>query len=85
MKTNKFLNMYTSGKRLPRWHSGKESTCQCRKCKKHGFKPWVNILAWKITWTEEPDRLQSTGSQSWTRLHMHTRLPCINMEIPKEK
>ena len=25
-------------------------------------------LAWKIPWTEEPDRLQSMGSQSRTRL-----------------
>ena len=26
-----------------------------------------NILAWEIPWTEEPDRLQSMGSQkSWT-------------------
>ena len=23
---------------LPRWHHGKESTCQCRKCR---FEPWV--------------------------------------------
>ena len=27
-----------------------------------------NILAWKILWTEEPDGLQSTWSQSQTRL-----------------
>ena len=27
-----------------------------------------SILAWRIPWTEEPGRLQSTGSQSWTRL-----------------
>ena len=27
-----------------------------------------NILAWRIPWTEEPGRLQSTGSQSRTRL-----------------
>ena len=27
-----------------------------------------STLAWKIPWTEEPGRLQSTGSQSWTRL-----------------
>ena len=26
------------------------------------------ILAWEIPWTEEPDGLQSMGSQSWTRL-----------------
>ena len=25
-----------------------------------------NTLAWKIPWTEEPGRLQSMGSQSWT-------------------
>ena len=27
-----------------------------------------STLAWKITWTEEPGRLQSMGSQSRTRL-----------------
>ena len=27
-----------------------------------------SILAWRIPWTEEPGRLQSTGSQSQTRL-----------------
>ena len=25
-----------------------------------------SILAWKISWTEEPGGLQSMGSQSWT-------------------
>ena len=27
-----------------------------------------SILAWRIPWTEEPGRLQSMGSQEWTRL-----------------
>ena len=27
-----------------------------------------SILAWRIPWTEELGRLQSPGSQSWTRL-----------------
>ena len=27
-----------------------------------------STLAWKIPWTKEPGRLQSMGSQSWTRL-----------------
>ena len=27
-----------------------------------------SILAWRMSWTEEPGRLQSTGSQSRTRL-----------------
>ena len=30
--------------------------------------PHSSTLAWKIPWTEEPDRLQSMGSQSRTRL-----------------
>ena len=56
--------------------SGKESICQCRRCKRHGFDSWVriipwskkwqptlNILAWKIPWTEEPGGLQFMGLQ----------------------
>ena len=31
-----------------------------------------SILSWKIPWTEEPSRLQSIGSQSWTRLSNFT-------------
>ena len=32
-----------------------------------GMKTHPTILAWRISWTE-PGRLQSIGSQSWTRL-----------------
>ena len=51
---------------LLRWHSGKESTCQCRR---HGFDPWVgkipwrSVLAWETPSTEEPSRLQSMRLQ----------------------
>ena len=61
---------------------GKEPTCQCRRHKRHGFNPWVrkvlwrsthsSILAWRIPQTEEPDRIQSIGSQivgcDWSNL-----------------
>ena len=30
--------------------------------------PNSSTLAWKIPWVEEPDRLQSMGLLSWTRL-----------------
>ena len=33
-----------------------------------------STLAWKMPWTEEPGRLQSMGSQSWTRLSDFTYL-----------
>jgi len=54
------------------WLSAKESACQSRRCR---FDSWVGryseevkttystILAWKMSWTEEPDRLQSIVSQ----------------------
>ena len=65
--------------------SGKESTCQCRRCKRLGFDPWVrkipleeevathcSVLARRIPWTEKPGGLQSTGSQSPAQLSVHT-------------
>ena len=60
---------------LPRWLSGKKSTCQCRRHKTCGFDPWVgkipcsmathsNILAWRISHTENfTGRLQFIGLQ----------------------
>ena len=32
---------------LPRWLSGKESTCQCRRL---GFHPWVGKIPWRRKW-----------------------------------
>ena len=34
--------------------------------------PHSSTLAWKTPWTEEPGRLQSMGSLSWTRLSNFT-------------
>ena len=36
---------------------------------KKGMATHSSILAWKISWTEEPGRLQSMGLQSQTRLN----------------
>ena len=32
---------------LPRWLSGKESACQCRRCE---FNPWVGKIPWRRKW-----------------------------------
>ena len=32
---------------LPRWFSGKDSTCQCRR---HGFDAWVRKTPWRREW-----------------------------------
>ena len=42
--------------------------------------PHSSTLAWKIPWTEEPGRLQSTRSlesDTTERLHFHFSLSCI--------
>ena len=36
---NFYFIMNCSWLGLPKWHSGKESACQCRRHKKHGFDP----------------------------------------------
>ena len=71
----------------PRWLSGKESSCQCRRCQ---FDLWVgkiswrrkwlpisSILAWEIPWIEEPGGLQfmvvpRVGHNLTTNHHHHT-------------
>ena len=36
---------------LPRWLSGKESACQCRR---HRFDPWVGRIPWRRKWQPTP-------------------------------
>ena len=31
---------------LPRWLSGKESACQCRRWRRLSFDPWVRKIPW---------------------------------------
>ena len=40
-----------------------------------------SILAWRIPWRQEPGRLQSTGSQSRTRLNDFTFTSFIYLEL----
>ena len=35
---------------IPRWCSGKESACQCRKCKRCRFNLWVRKIPWSRKW-----------------------------------
>ena len=39
---------------LPRWSSGKESTCQCRRPKRNRFNPWVGKIPWRRKWQPTP-------------------------------
>ena len=39
---------------LPRWHSGKESACQYKRCKRLGFDPWIGRIPWTRKWPPAP-------------------------------
>ena len=48
----KQIGRWLSG--LPRWISGKEPACQCRRHKKHGFNPWARKIPWRRAWQPTP-------------------------------
>ena len=67
---------YISYKGFPGGASGEEPPCQYRRHKRHRFDPWVGNIPWRKAWQptpvflpgeshgkEEPDGLQSIGSQ----------------------
>ena len=39
---------------LPRWLSGKEPACQCRRHRRCGFDPWVGKIPWRRNWQPVP-------------------------------
>ena len=48
------IGLWLQQGRPPRWHSGKESTCQCRRCKTPGFNPWVRKILRSWNWQPIP-------------------------------
>ena len=39
---------------FPGGASGKEPACQCRRCKRLGFDPWVGKIPWRKAWQPTP-------------------------------
>jgi len=39
---------------FPRWPSGEEPTCQCRRHKRRRFDPWVRKSPWRRAWQPTP-------------------------------
>ena len=73
--------MLKKGGGLPRWHSGKESACQCRRCQRCGFDPWFGKTPWRRKWQPTPGFLLGKPvdrgvhgipkSQTWQQLSTH--------------
>ena len=56
-------------KNLPAMWAGLDSIPRLGKSPGERNGNPLRTLAWRIPWTEEPGRLQSMGSQSWTQLN----------------
>ena len=66
-----YKNLYN----FPRWCSGTESTCQCRRHKSCRFHPWVGKIPWRRKWQSTPvflpgevhEQRSLVGYSSWSR------------------
>ena len=82
------MALSTSQYGLPRWLSGKESACQCRRSR---FSPWVGKSPWRRKWHPAPiflpgishGRRSQVGHSPWGRkewdvteqTHVHIYFP----------
>ena len=75
---------------FPGGTSGKEPACQCRRCKRSGFDPWVGRIPWRRKW--QPTLIflseESHGQRAWQpTVHGVTRVghalvtkpPCMHI------
>ena len=85
---------------LPRWLGGKESAYLCRRCRRHGFNPWVGKIPWRRAWQPTPVFLSGrshgprslAGCSPWGRkeldttegLSLWTRSGCIGLWAPED-
>ena len=49
-----YLNYFHLLVSLPRWLNGKESVCQCPKCRRREFNPWDGKIPWRRKWQPTP-------------------------------
>ena len=75
--------------------SGKESTCQCKRCNRRGFDPWVGKIPWEeemATYSSILEKLMDRGtweatvqgvtkSRTWLNVWAHTSCLSGNWEL----
>ena len=79
---------------IPSWHSGKESACQCKEHRRHGFNPWVGKIPWRRKWQPTPVFLPGkshgqrslagfTKSRAQLSTHRHTYMELVTLSMPR--
>ena len=51
---------------LPRWHGGKEFTCQCQRHRRCRFNSWVRKIPWSRKWQPTPVFLPGKFHGQWS-------------------
>jgi len=67
---------------FPGGTGGKEPTCQCRRCRRFGFDPWVEKIPWRKAWQPTPVFLPRE-SQGQRRLLGYSPLGCKESDTTK--
>ena len=64
--TSSFNNFAIHTEGFPAGARGKESICQCKRHRRHGFDPWVRRIPWRREWQPTPVFLpaESHGQRS---------------------
>ena len=63
--------------------SGKEPTCKCRWCRRHGFDPWVGKVSWWRAW--QPTSVFLLGESHGQRsLAGHSPWGCQELKKPEQ-
>ena len=70
LRAHHFLKVF------PRWLNGKESACQCRRCRRRWLNPWVRKRPLRRKWQPTPVVLpgESHGQRSLAGVHRVTRV-----------
>ena len=68
------ISNFTAGSlSVPCGSGSKESACQCRRCRRCGFDPWVGKISWRRKWQSAPVFLpgKSHGQRSLAGYTLH--------------
>ena len=60
------FSITTTTKGLPWQLGGKESACQCRRCRRHRFSLWVGKIPWGRKWQPIPVFLPEKFHGQWS-------------------
>ena len=89
---NRMTDLEVTKYLLPRWLSGKKSACQCRRCKRCKFDPWVGKIPWRRKWPLAPVFLPGeshaqrslAGYSPWGRKESDTTEQLSTKEIARD-